>query len=75
MLEEKDPLPGPQSHPTVDDGNHFTASTQHHANMGWHVVRTFGCVNEVRVAIRHLTRHKGFQVAHHVRIRIFAKHQ
>ena len=47
MLEEKDPLPGPQSHPAIDNRNDLTTSTQHHANVGGHVIRTFVGVNKV----------------------------
>ena len=52
MLEEEDPLPGPQSHPAIDNRNDLAASTQHHANVGRHVILTFVGVNKIRRVFR-----------------------
>ena len=75
MLEEKDPLPGPQSHPTVDNRNNLATSTQHHANVGGHVIRTFVGVNEIRRIFRNKVIKERMKVRAGTGVSIFHNYQ
>ena len=75
MLEEKDPLPSPQSHPTVDDGNNLATPTQHHTNVGGHVIRTFVGMNKVRRVFRNKMIKKGMKIGTSAGVGIFHNYQ
>ena len=62
MFEEKNSLPRPELHFSIDDRNHFARARQHHANMRSAVVGAFIIVFVVCI-LRHKPFEKSFQIA------------
>jgi YebC/PmpR family DNA-binding regulatory protein len=52
VFEQKDTLPSAELKGTMGHGNHFAGARQHHAQMGGHVIRTFGGMHKVLLALR-----------------------
>lgn len=75
MFPEVNPLPGAQGKVARDDGDAEVDGGQRGAHVGWHVILTFACVVEQRVAIGDQTREKTFQVTPDFRVGIFLDQQ
>ena len=70
MFPEINPLPGSQCQFTTIDRNRKIDCRKRGSDMGGHIVVSFGCVDEYRIAIGHQPRKKCIQIPAHIRIGI-----
>jgi len=71
MLEEKNSLPGPEVHLSIDNRHRLAGTREGHANVRRHVIATFRLVREVICIFRHQAIEKFFKITSRGRIGVF----
>ena len=71
MLEEKNSLPSPEVHLSIDNRHRLAGARESHANVRRHIVVAFRPVREVIHIFRHQAIEKFFQITPRGRIGIF----
>ena len=75
MFEHENPLPGAELHPPTGDRDRFARAGKHHAQMAWHVVRSFGRVDKVVGVFRDKPAKKLVEIGSRRTIRVFVDHE
>ena len=71
MLEEKNSLPSPEVHFSIDNRHRLAGARQSHANVRRHIVAAFRPVREVICVFRHQAIEKFFKITSRGRIGVF----
>jgi hypothetical protein len=71
MLEEKNSLPGPEVHLSIDNRHRLAGAREGHANVRRHVIATFRLVREVICILWHQAIEKFFKITARGRIGVF----
>ena len=71
MLEEKNSLPGPEVHLSIENRHRLAGAREGHANVRRHIVATFRLVREVICVLRHQAIEKFFKITSRGRIGVF----
>src|SRR5687768_4633371 len=75
VFPEVDALPGPEAEAAVLEGDGEVHAGEGAADMGGHVVGTFGGVDEEAVAVWNDAGHEGFEVAANIGVGVFLNEQ
>ncbi len=75
MLEEIDPLPGTENHPTFPNGNRQAGWKQRRLDVGGHIIRAFHRMGEIphvgMFGVGNQSAQKVVQITAHIRIGVF----